>query len=188
MRVVVAITGATGAIYGIRLLEVLREAQVETHLVISAWGQRTIELETPYSVERVKGLASHCHAEGNQAAPISSGSFRHQGMVVAPCSMKTLAAVANGYASNLIHRAADVALKEHRKLILAVRETPLSVVHLENMLKMARLGVVIMPPVPAYYTRPQNLADLADQFVGRVLDQLGLENDLYRRWGDPGSN
>jgi 4-hydroxy-3-polyprenylbenzoate decarboxylase len=183
MRIVVAITGATGACYGIRLLQVLKELKIESHLVISNWAKKTIELETPFSIANVINLADFCYDEDNQAGAISSGSFKHQGMVIVPCSMKTLGAIANGYASNLVHRGADVTLKEQRKLVLAVRETPLSSIHLENMLKLARLGAVIMPPVPAFYNKPQTMEDLIDHFVGRVLDQLGVENNLYQPWG-----
>lgn len=182
MKIVVAITGATGAIYGIRLLEVLKELRIESHLVISNWAKKTIELETPYSLDEVINLAAFCYDEDNQAGAISSGSFKHQGMVIVPCSMKTLGAIANGYASNLIHRGADVTLKEGRKLVLAVRETPLNSIHLENMLKLARLGVIIMPPVPAFYNKPQTMEDLINHFVGRALDQLGVENNLYQPW------
>lgn len=184
MCIVVAISGASGAIYGVRLLEVLQAAQVETHLILSDWGKKTIELETAYSVEQVIGLASHHHEIRNQAAPISSGSFRHRGMVIAPCSMKTLAGLANGYDDNLITRAASVTLKEQRKLILLPRETPLTAIHLENMLKLARLGVVIMPPIPAYYNKPGSIREIVDHSVARVLDHLDIEHQLIKRWGE----
>ena len=156
MRIVVAISGATGAIYGIKLLEALAQTGTETHLVISDWGKKTIAMETNYSVEQVMALATQYHDKGNLAAAISSGSFRHQGMVVAPCSMKTLAGIAHGYDENLIVRAAGVTLKEQRKLILLPRETPLTPIHLENMLSLSRLGVVMMPPVPAFYNKPES--------------------------------
>ncbi|MGI9952089.1 UbiX family flavin prenyltransferase [Moorellaceae bacterium AZ2] len=183
MRVVVAITGATGAIYGIRLLQVLQSLEVETHLILSRWGEKTIEIETPWEVEAVRALATVNYQEDHLEAAVASGSFRHEGMVVVPCSMKTLANIAHGLASNLVSRAADVTLKEGRKLILVPRETPLNAIHLENMLRLARLGVVILPPMPAFYHRPRTLEDLVDHLVGRILDQLGLEHNLYRRWG-----
>lgn len=186
MRIVVAITGATGAIYGIRLLEVLRDLEVETHLILSRWGQKTIEIETSWKVEEVRALAAVNYREDQLEAAVASGSFRHEGMVVAPCSMKTLSNIAHGLASNLVGRAADVTLKEGRKLILVPRETPLNAIHLENMLRLARLGAVILPPMPAFYHRPRTLEDLVDHLVGRILDQLGLEHNLYRRWGGEG--
>jgi len=184
MRIVVAITGATGAIYGIRLLEALKDLGVESHLVLSEWANRTIELETTYKAQDVRQLAARCYEEWDQGAAISSGSFKHDGLAIVPCSMKSLAAIANGFAGNLVHRAADVTLKEQRKLIMGVRETPLNVIHLENMLKLARLGAVIIPPIPAYYNHPQTIADLTNHFVGRVLDHLGLEHNLCSRWGE----
>jgi 4-hydroxy-3-polyprenylbenzoate decarboxylase len=181
-RVVVGITGASGAIYGVRLLERLREADVETHLVATRWARVTIEHETGRSWADVKELADAVHAEGDQAAPISSGSFRVDGTVVAPCSTKTLAAIATGYAHNLVCRAADVALKERRRLVLCVRETPLHAIHLRNMLTLADMGVVIAPPTPAFYHRPESLDDVVDQTVLRLLDQLGVELPSAARW------
>jgi 4-hydroxy-3-polyprenylbenzoate decarboxylase len=156
MRLIVGMTGATGAIYGVRLLERLREAGAETHLVISRWGARTLLHETSWSRERVEALASVTYAPADMGAAISSGSFRTDGMVIAPCSAKTLAAIAHGFGENLIHRAADVVLKERRRLVLAVREAPLSDIHLENMLKLSRMGAVILPPMPAFYNNPRN--------------------------------
>ena len=152
MRIVVAISGASGAIYGIKLLEALRNAGVETDLILSHWAKETIRIETDYPVEEVIGMADHYHDINDLGAAVSSGSYRHQGMVVAPCSMKTLAGIAGGMENNLIIRAAGVTLKEQRKLILLPRETPLTPIHLENMLKLARIGVVMMPPVPALYS------------------------------------
>jgi flavin prenyltransferase len=181
-RLVVGITGASGAIYGVRLLERLREADVETHLVATRWARVTIEHETGRGWAEVKELASEVHAEGDQGAPISSGSFRTDGMVIAPCSAKTLAAVANGFSHNLVCRAADVVLKERRPLVLAVRETPLHAIHLRNMLTLAEMGVVIAPPTPAFYHRPDSLDDLVDQTVLRLLDQLGVELPSAARW------
>src|SRR5437867_10277772 len=156
-RLIVGITGATGTIFGVRLLQMLHGSGVETHLVMSKWGQRTLVHETQYSVKDVQHMATESHSIGDQGAAISSGSFTTLGMVVAPCSMGTLAAIAHGLGSNLIHRAADVMLKERRKLVLVVRESPLNEIHLENMLKLSRMGVVTLPPVPAFYTHPQSL-------------------------------
>jgi 4-hydroxy-3-polyprenylbenzoate decarboxylase len=182
MRLIVAITGATGAIYGVRLLERLRDNGVETHLVISRWGARTLLHETPYSREQVEALADVVYAPADMGAAISSGSFHTDGMVVAPCSAKSLAAVAHGFGENLIHRAADVILKERRRLVLVVREAPLSDIHLENMLKLSRMGTVILPPMPAFYGHPATVDDIVDHTVARVLDQFGLEMRGPARW------
>src|SRR5688572_5363609 len=182
MKIIVGITGATGAIYGVRILERLREAGAETHLVISRWGARTLLHETPYSREQVESLASVAYAPGDMGAAISSGSFRTDGMIIAPCSAKTLAAVAHGFGENLIHRAADVVLKERRKLVLVVREAPLSDIHLENMLKLSRMGAVVLPPMPAFYNHPQTVDDIVDHTVSRVLDQFGVEVSGAARW------
>jgi 4-hydroxy-3-polyprenylbenzoate decarboxylase len=187
MRVIVGITGATGAIYGVRLLERLREAGAETHLVISRWGARTLLHETSWSRERVEALASVVHAPGDMGAAISSGSFRTDGMVIAPCSAKTLAAIAHGFGENLIHRAADVVLKERRRLVLVVREAPLSDIHLENMLKLSRMGAVILPPMPAFYNNPRTVDDVIDYTVARILDQFDIQVESAMRWsGDMG--
>ena len=187
LKVIVGITGATGAIYGVRILERLREAGVETHLVISRWGARTLLHETPYSREQVEALASVTYAASDMGAAISSGSFLTAGMVIAPCSAKTLGAIAHGYGDNLIHRAADVILKERRKLILAVREAPLSDIHLENMLKLAQIGAVILPPMPAFYNHPRTVDEVVDHTVARILDQFGIEMRGASRWsGDMG--
>lgn len=183
MRLVVAICGATGSIFGVRLLEALRAAGgVETHLVLSKWGQRTLEHETTLTAEAVRRLADETWGAENMAAPISSGSFRTDGMVVAPCSTKTLGAIANGISDSLIARAAEVTLKEGRKLVLLVRETPLSAIHLTNMLTLARLGAVILPPVPAFYNHPATLDDIVDHVVARVLDHFGIPFARARRW------
>jgi 4-hydroxy-3-polyprenylbenzoate decarboxylase len=181
-RVVVGITGASGAIYGVRLLERLREAEVETHLVATRWARVTIEHETGRPFGDVKELAHAVYGEGDQAAPISSGSFRTDGMVIVPCSTKTLAAIATGFAHNLVCRAADVVLKERRRLVLCVRETPLHAIHLRNMLTLADMGAVIAPPTPAFYHRPESLDDVVDQTVLRLLDQLGIELPDGARW------
>ncbi len=182
MKLIVAITGATGAMYGVRILQRLREAGAETHLVISRWGVRTLLHETPYSREQVESLATVSYAPGDMGAAISSGSFRTDGMVIAPCSAKTLAAVAHGVGENLVHRAADVILKERRKLVLVVREAPLSDIHLENMLKLSRMGAVVLPPMPAFYNHPRTVDDVIDHTVSRVLDQFGVDVAGAERW------
>jgi 4-hydroxy-3-polyprenylbenzoate decarboxylase len=182
MRLIVGITGATGVIYGVRLLERLRDAGVETHLVISRWGARTLTHETPYSREQVEALAHTSYAPGDMGAAISSGSFQTAGMIIVPCSAKTLGAIAHGFGDGLIHRAADVILKERRKLLLAVREAPLSDIHLENMLKLSRMGAVILPPMPAFYNNPRSLTDIVEYTVARMLDQFGVEVPGARRW------
>ena len=182
MRLIVALSGATGSIYGVRLLECLRAAGVETHLVLSRWGVRTLLHETAYSKEQVEALATKAYAPGDMGAAISSGSFRTDGMVIAPCSAKTLAAVAHGFGENLVHRAADVVLKERRRLVLVVREAPLSDIHLENMLKLSRMGAVMLPPMPAFYNRPRTVDDIVDHTVSRMLDQFGIEVPGMPRW------
>jgi flavin prenyltransferase len=182
VKLIVGLTGATGTIYGVRLLERLRELDVETHLVISRWGARTLAHETAYSREQVESLASAVYPPGDMGAAISSGSFKTDGMIIAPCSAKTLAAIAHGFGDNLIHRAADVILKERRRLMLAVREAPLSEIHLENMLKLSRMGAVILPPVPAFYNHPRTIDDVVDHTVARMLDAFGLEVRGAIRW------
>ncbi len=181
-RLIVALTGATGAILGVRLLEALKDSEVESHLIVSKWAQRTIEHETPYTVKQVCALATVNHSPTNMAAEISSGSFITEGMVVIPCSMRTLACIAHGYGEHLVHRAADVILKERRRLVLVARESPLSEVHLENMLKLARIGVSIIPPMPAFYNHPQSINDIVDHIVTRVLDHFGIETSFAKRW------
>lgn len=182
MRLVVAITGATGVIYGVTLLQQLKRMGIEVHLMMSQWARHTIELETALRPDEVTAKADYYYREDDLAAPVASGSFRHQGMIIAPCSMKTLSGLAHGYAENLIVRAADVTLKEGRPLILMPRETPLHTIHLENMLKAAKAGAVIMPPMPSFYDQPRSLEDMVQQTVGRVLDRLGLDNNLVNRW------
>lgn len=182
MRLVVAITGSTGAAYGVAMLTALAELGIETHLVVSRWAEVTIQRETGRTVRDIASLASVVHARDNQGAPIASGSFRHDGMIVAPCSMKTLAAIRHGYADGLVARSADVALKERRRLVLLVRETPLNEIHLENMLALTRMGAIMAPPVPAFYSNPETIADLVDHTVGRVLDLFGLDAPALRRW------
>src|SRR5438552_15301546 len=181
-RLIIGMTGSTGAIFGVRMLEALKRQDVETHLVISKWAQRTIEHETNYSIEQVRALASVVHSPGDMGATISSGSFLTDGMIVVPCSVRTLAGIANGYGEHLVHRAADVILKERRKLLLVVRETPLSEVHLENMLKLSRMGVVMLPPMPAFYNHPQTVDDVVNHIVFRVLDQFKIPSPFAKRW------
>lgn len=188
MKLVVAITGASGAIMGIRMLELLRAKNVESHLIITRWGLETIKAETSYPIEEVKRLASFYYDEMDLSSRIASGSYKTAGMAVVPCSMKTLAGIANGYAEDLVTRAADVTIKEGRKLVLVVRETPLSPIHLENMLKLSRIGVQIMPPVPAFYARPNSLDDIIFQTIGRVCDQFNIEIENLKRWGMNCSN
>lgn len=181
-RLIVGLTGATGAILGVRLLEALKDCDVESHLVISRWAQRTIEHETPYTIKQVCALATVYHNSANMAAEISSGSFITDGMVIIPCSMRTLGSIAHGYGEHLVHRAADVVLKERRRLVLVVRESPLSELHLESMLKLARMGVRIVPPMPAFYNHPKSINDIVDHIVARVLDQFDISAPFAKRW------
>ena len=183
MRLIIGISGASGVIYGIRLLEALREApEVETHLIISNGGKVNIALETDWKVRDVEALADVVYSDSDVAATIASGSFRTGGMIVAPCSMKTLGAVVNSYAANLLVRAADVTLKEGRKLVLAPRETPLHAGHLRLMHEAALMGAVVAPPVPGFYAKPASVEDVVNHTVGRLMDLFGLETDLVRRW------
>src|SRR3954453_8398205 len=181
-RLIVGMTGASGAIYGVRLLERLAELPVETHLIATRWARITIEHETERSFAEVRALADGTYSGGGQSAAGSSGSFRPDGMIIVPCSIKTVAAIATGYAHNLICRAADVVLKERRPLVLAIRETPLHSVHLRNLATLSDMGVVIAPPVPAFYARPKSIDDLVDYTVVRLLDQLGMHEDVPARW------
>lgn len=186
-RIVVGMTGASGVAYGVRLLEVLRDVDdVETHLVVSGSARRTISLETHYSHKEVAKLADVTYRIGDIGAAIASGSFHTDGMVVVPCTVKTLSGIATSYADNLIQRAADVALKDRRPLVLAVRETPLHLGHLRLMAQVTEMGAIVFPPVPAFYHRPQRIDDIVDQTVNRMLDLLGieLEQDLAARWPD----
>ena len=182
MKLTIGITGASGVIFGIKILEELKKKNVETHLIISKWGGFNIEEETGYSIKEVKALSSYHYDADNLAANISSGTFQSDGMIIAPCSMKTLSGIAHGFSDSLLIRAADVTIKEKRKLVLVVRETPLSPIHLENMLKLARLGVIIMPPVPAFYVKYQSVKDLIQQTTGRVCDFFGIKGDDFQRW------
>lgn len=181
-RLIVGMTGASGVIFGIRLLQALKETEVEAHLVLSKWAQQNIEHETNWSVEQVRALADHYYSPGDMGARISSGSFRTDGMAIVPCSVGSLAAIAQGQSQHLVHRAADVVLKERRPLVLAVRETPLSEIHLENMLKLARMGVTILPPMPAFYNHPRAIDDIVEHIVARILDQFNIAADFARRW------
>lgn len=182
MKLIVAMTGASGVIIGVRVLELLKEAGVETHLVVSAWGSRTLLHETAYTLEDVRQRASCFYSCQDLGAAISSGSFVTDGMMVVPCSARTLAAIAHGLGDNLIHRAADVTLKERRRLVLAVREAPLSEIHLENMLRLSRMGAVISPPVPAFYARPESVDEMVTYSAARLLDGVGLHLAMSARW------
>lgn len=181
-KIIVAITGATGAQIGIHILQTLRRLNVETHLIISKWAAETIKYETDYTPAAVRALADHAYNSHNLAAPISSGSYQVDGMIVAPCSVKTLAAINAGICDDLITRAADVCLKERRRLVLSVRETPFSEIHLRNMLDVTRAGAIIAPPVMAFYIRPNTIEDILNQMVGRVLDLFGLDSRTFERW------
>lgn len=181
-RIIVGITGATGTIFGVRVLQMLYGSGIETHLVVSKWAARTLVHETPYSLKQVQSMATHTYAANDQGAAISSGSFLTLGMVIAPCSMRTLAAISLGLGDNLIHRAADVILKERRKLVLVVRESPLNEIHLEHMLKLSRMGVVILPPMPAFYNQPQSLDDVINHTAMRIIDQFDIHLDVMNRW------
>lgn len=182
-KIVVGISGASGAIYGIRLLQILRELEIESHLIISKAASLTINAETDYSIQDIKDLADHVHSPSDIGACISSGSFKMDGMIIAPCSMKTLAGIANGYEDNLMIRAASVIMKEQKKLVLMIRETPLHAIHLENMLRLSRAGVVISPPVPAFYNKPKTIDQIVDHSVSRVLDLFDVDTSLIKRWG-----
>ncbi len=182
MKIVVGMSGASGSIYGVRLLEVLQQAGIETHLVMSDAAKRTIVYETDRTIQDVKKLATHVHELSDIGACISSGSFRHDGMVIAPCSIKTLSALANSFNANLLIRAADVTLKERRKLVLMVRETPLHLGHLRLMTQVTETGAVILPPMPAFYHRPQTLDDIINQSVNKALDQFNVDVTLFKRW------
>ncbi len=182
LRLAVGMTGATGAILGVRFLQALHELGVETHLIVSKWARATLQMETDHKVDEVLALAHKVYSERDQAAAISSGSFRTDGMAVVPCSMKTLAAIRMGYADELVARAADVTLKERRRLVLVPREAPLNAIHLENMLALTHAGAQMLPPMPAFYNRPESVDDIVNHLVSRLLDQFGLDNDLTRRW------
>jgi flavin prenyltransferase len=185
-QIVVAITGATGVLYGIRLLQSLPKETVESHLIVSHQAAGIISMETEYTLEHVRALATFNHAYDNLSAPLSSGSFRTEGMVVVPCTIKTLSGIAHSYTDNLIVRAADVTLKERRNLILVVRETPLHVGHLRLMTAASEMGAVLLPPAPAFYHKPQTITDIIDHTVGKILDLFHIDHNLYRRWEGKG--
>ncbi len=181
--ILIAITGATGIPIAVNLLEFLNEKKINTELIISKAAEKVIKIESEYDLLEIRKLSTNCYDVHDLEAPPASGSYIIEAMVIVPCTMKTLAAIANGYADNLITRAADVTIKEKRKLVLVVRESPLSAIHLENMLKLARLGVVIAPPVPSYYIKPKNVEELVSHTVGRILDQIDINSGI-KRWGD----
>lgn len=185
MRLIVAITGASGVIYGKRFLEALKEKNVETHLIISKAGEKMLQYELGVARRDLERLASHVYDEDLLTAPIASGSFITDGMAIIPCSMKTVAGIAHGYSENLILRAADVTLKEKRKLVIVPRETPLNAIHLRNLLELAMQGVAVIPAMPAFYHKPEKIEDLVDFIVGKVLDTLGIEHNLFKRWSAP---
>lgn len=183
-RIVVGISGASGVIYGARLLEVLKDKDYETHLIISESGKLNFEIETQYKASEIEAMADQVWDHKNMAASLASGSFITEGMVVVPCTIKTLSGIANSYNENLIVRAADVTLKEKRKLVLVVRETPLHKGHLRLMTMAADMGAHILPPVPSFYHQPKNIEDIIDQTIGKIFDYIGIQHDLFKRWGE----
>jgi len=183
-KIVIGFSGASGIIYGIRLLEVLHSINIQTFLIVSEWAKKSIEIETDKTLEYVKSLSSINYDNSKLDASVSSGSFLHDGMVIVPCSMKSLSSIANGYDDTLISRAASVTLKESRKLILVPRETPLSRIHLENMIKLQDAGAIILPAMPGFYHKPSTINEIVDHLVGKILDQLKIKHDLFRRWKD----
>jgi 4-hydroxy-3-polyprenylbenzoate decarboxylase len=183
-KIVIGFSGASGIIYGIRLLEVLHSLNIQTFLIVSEWAKKNIEIETDKTLEYVKSLSSINYDNFKLDASVSSGSFLHDGMVIVPCSMKSLSSIANGYDDTLISRAASVTLKESRKLILVPRETPLSRIHLENMIKLQDAGAIILPAMPGFYHKPSTINEIVDHLVGKILDQLRIKHDLFTRWKD----
>jgi flavin prenyltransferase len=183
-RFVIGISGASGVVYGIRILEILKSMSIETHVILSTWGLKNIEIETGKTVEYVSSLSTKLYSNDSLAAPMSSGSFIHAGMIIVPCSMKTLASIANGHDDTLISRAAGVTLKESRRLVVVPRETPISRIHLINMLNLCDAGAIILPAMPGFYHNPVSLKDIIDQLVGKILDQFYIKHNLTRRWGD----
>jgi 4-hydroxy-3-polyprenylbenzoate decarboxylase len=181
-KLIVGMTGASGAIFGVRLLQVLADTDVEVHLVVSKWAQQTLEHETTLTLNDLRDLADVYYGPNDMGAAISSGSFMTDGMVIMPCSARSVGAIAHGVGEHLVHRAADVILKERRKLVMVVRETPLNEIHLENMLRLSRMGVTMLPPMPAFYNHPQNLDDMVNHIVARVLDQFSITADFAKRW------
>jgi 4-hydroxy-3-polyprenylbenzoate decarboxylase len=183
-RIVIGISGASGVIYGIKLLNLLQEKDFETHLIISESGRQNIEIETSYKADDVAAMADYTYDNRDVGAALASGSYLTEGMVVVPCTIKTLSGIANSYTNNLLVRAADVTLKEKRKLVLVVRETPLHVGHLSLMMKAANMGAHILPPVPSFYHQPKTIDDIIHQTIGKIFDYLGIEHNLYKRWGE----
>ncbi|HHE74637.1 MAG: 3-octaprenyl-4-hydroxybenzoate carboxy-lyase [Deltaproteobacteria bacterium] len=183
-RIVIGISGASGVTYGVRLLSLLKESDYETHLVLSEAGKLNIKIETAYTPAEVEAMATHVYDQKNMAAALASGSFLTEGMVVVPCTIKTLSGIANSYNENLLVRAADVTLKEKRKLVLVVRETPLHTGHLRLMTLAAEMGAHILPPVPSFYHQPKTIEDIIDQTIGKIFDYLGIEHNLFQRWGE----
>ena len=183
-KIVIGFSGASGIIYGIRLLEILNSINIQTYLIISEWAKKNIEIETDKSLEYVKSLSSVNYDNFKLDASVSSGSFLHDGMVIVPCSMKSLSSIANGYDDTLISRAASVTLKESRKLIIVPRETPLSRIHLENMVKLQEAGAIILPAMPGFYHKPSTIEEIIDHLVGKILDQLNIKHGLFKRWKD----
>jgi 4-hydroxy-3-polyprenylbenzoate decarboxylase len=185
-RIVVAISGASGVTYGVRMLELLQKTKFETHLIISRAGKLNIEIETSYKPGQVEAMADFTYDHKDMAASLASGSFLTEGMVVIPCTIKSLSGIANAYNENLLVRAADVTLKEKRKLVLVVRETPLHIGHLRLMTMAAEMGAHLLPPVPSFYHQPKTIEDIIDQTIGKVFDYIGIEHELFNRWGEPG--
>jgi 4-hydroxy-3-polyprenylbenzoate decarboxylase len=184
-RLIIGISGASGAVYGVRMLQMLKDVPVETHLVMSRAAEMTLAYETDLKAKDVQALADIVHSFGDVGAPIASGSFRTIGMVIAPCSVHSMAEIATGVTTNLLTRAADVVLKERRRLVLMLRETPLHTGHLRNMTALSEMGAIIAPPVPAFYARPRSVEDIVDHSIGRVLDLFGLDTGTVKRWGEP---
>lgn len=183
-RIVIGISGASGVIYGIKILSLLQEKDFETHLIISESGRQNIEIETSYKADEVAGMANYTYDNKDVGAALASGSYLTEGMVVVPCTIKTLSGIANSYTNNLLVRAADVTLKEKRRLVLVVRETPLHVGHLRLMTRAAQMGAHILPPVPSFYHQPKSIDDIIHQTIGKIFDYLGIEHNLYKRWGE----
>ena len=183
-RIVIGISGASGVIYGIKMLNLLQEKDFETHLIISDSGRKNIEIETSFKADDVAGMANYTYDNKDVGAALASGSYLTEGMVVVPCTIKTLSGIANSYTNNLLVRAADVTLKEKRKLVLVVRETPLHVGHLSLMTKAAQMGAHILPPIPSFYHQPKTIDDIIHQTIGKIFDYLGIEHHLFKRWGE----
>ncbi len=183
MKLIIGITGSTGVIYGIRMLEILKKLNIKTYLIMTDWASKCISLETIYKIKYVQSLSTEYFSNKNLAASISSGTYKTDGMIIIPCTMKTLSSIAYGHDETLISRSANVILKESKKLVLVTRETPLTAINLENMLKLAMLGIVILPPMIEFYTKPKSITDIIDHGIGKCLDQFNIEHNLYPRWG-----